>query len=425
MNKKLRSVLILVVLAVVCLTIFAGCRNANNAANVDYFDYSEDNIGLIGKLVLLMHKWIGNYGWTVVVFTLFLKVIMLPLDFWQRYASRKSTLKMQKMQPIIEEIDRRYGPNTQRSNQEKQKLYKKSGFSMMSTCLPMILSMVIFFVMFAGLRNYSTYSTITSFRELSNEYYDVYYEQIVANGGEVSEVCKAQYEHIKEVTTKGTDEYIELNAKIKAIDEARKVDKKVCDDAQATAIDAVKEYYVNNHESWLWIQNVWQPDTWVEIMPKYDDSANGIKNQINLGSYPDSSKGINTYNIIQKAVLETGTRGTSGKWNGLMILPFMSIGLSFLSMYISQLLERKNRKGQVVQNQQQAATNKTMMIIMPLMMAVFGFMYTGAFAIYMVVNYTMSILTMVALRTPVEKIVEKKLGKEEEKNNSSKASYMR
>ena len=108
-----------------------------------------------------------------------------------------------------------------------------------------------------------------------------------------------------------------------------------------------------------------------------------------------------------------------------MILPFMSIGLSFLSMYISQLMERKNRKGQVVQNQQQAATNKTMMIIMPLMMAYFGFIYTGAFAIYMVVNYMTSIITTVAMRIPVEKVVERKLDKEESKNNSSKASYKR
>ena len=89
------------------------------------------------------------------------------------------------------------------------------------------------------------------------------------------------------------------------------------------------------------------------------------------------------------------------------------------------LIEKKNRKGEVVQNQQQAATNKTMMILMPLMMAYFGFIYTGAFAIYMVVNYTLSIVSTIALRVPVEKLVDKNLSKGEKNNKSSKASYMR
>ena len=100
-----------------------------------------------------------------------------------------------------------------------------------------------------------------------------------------------------------------------------------------------------------------------------------------------------------------------------MILPILSIGLSFLSMWISQFIEKKNRKGEVVQNQQQAATNKTMMILMPLMMAYFGFIYTGAFAIYMVVNYTLSIVSTIALRVPVEKLVDKNLSKGEKTIN--------
>ena len=66
-----------------------------------------------------------------------------------------------------------------------------------------------------------------------------------------------------------------------------------------------------------------------------------------------------------------------------------------------------------------------MMIIMPLMMAWFGFIYTGAFAIYMVVNYTLSIISTVALRVPVEKLVLRRINKDEAKNNTVKAKYKR
>ena len=187
-------------------------------------------------------------------------------------------------------------------------------------------------------------------------------------------------------------------------------------------MDAVKASYSADHESWLWIQNVWQPDTWSTIMSDYDKfSASVGMTDLN----PELNKAL--YNDVRSAVLETGTRGSGGNWNGLMILPILSIGLSFLSLWISQRMERKNRNGQTAPvNDQQAASNKMMMILMPLMMAVFGFMYTGAFAIYMVVNYSLSILSTIALRAPVEKAVQKSLEKAAQKGEGpQKANYER
>ena len=120
MRKKISAALTVALLAMILLTTLVSCKTSS----VDYFDYGKDSLAVVGKLVLLMHQWIGNYGWTVVVFTLFLKILMLPLDIWQRFSARKNALKMQRLQPIIEGIDKRYGANTQRANDEKQKLYK-------------------------------------------------------------------------------------------------------------------------------------------------------------------------------------------------------------------------------------------------------------------------------------------------------------
>ena len=432
MNKKARNVLLLVILAVACLLVLAACSSVPDINN-----YSENDLGVMGKLVRWMHSWVGNYGWTVVVFTVFLKIVMLPLDFWQRYAARKSALKMQQMQPIIEGIDKRYGANTQRANEEKQKLYKKQGFSMMSSCLPMIVSMVIFFVMFAGLRNYSTYSSIENFKELSNTYYQVYSEQILDTKGEhydaeLSGAYDTAYKTAYNSAindAKDGEEIALLKGRIAGILAAQATDAQACEPFRAVAIEAVQQKYAENKESWLWIENVWQPDTWASIMQPYEGGAfegGGFSTSVNLEKYPDGGEGKYTYTIIRDAVLQTGTHSANGSWNGFMILPILSIGLSFLSMFISQRMERKNRKGEVVQqNAQQATTNKMMMIMMPLMMAYFGFIYTGAFAIYMVVNYTLSIITTVALRWPVEKIVNRSINKDEEKHKSGKASYMR
>ena len=420
MKKRILYAVLLVATLALCLGVFASCRNTT----ANFFEYSKDDLGIIGKLVSLMHGWIGNYGWTVVVFTVFLSVIMLPMDFWQRYSSRKSSLKMQRIQPLVEAIDKRYGANTQRANEEKKKLYKKQGSSMASMCLPMILSMVVFFVMFGGLRNYSTYSSITSFQQLSGTYHETYVEQI-AKDKEFDDICVKYPNASKEADV---DAKTKLTAQVNVIREAKLRNATKCAEFEKNALVAVQDWYQENHESWLWIQNVWQPDTWATVMQPYTGGSfggGGFKASINIEQdYPGDAEA--TYNLIRNAVLEVGGYGKNGSWNGLMILPVLSIAMSFLSMYISQRMERKNRNGEVVQqNQQQAATNKTMMIIMPLMMAWFGFIYTGAFAIYMVVRYMISTVTTVALRVPVEKAVLKKLDKDDEKNKSTKASYMR
>lgn len=420
MKRKTQILLLVAMLAAVCLLALVGCTTQK----ADYFTYSEENLGVMGKLVKWMHGWVGNYGWTVVVFTVFLKLITSPLDVWQRVASRKMTIKNQQMQPLLAEIDKRYGANTQRANDEKRKVYGKAGYSMLSSCLPMIISMVIFFVMFAGLRDYSTYSSVTNFQALSDTYYKSYYSAVQQQGGEMWTFLEGEHNDLLE-NSEETNEYKkQINAYIVGIDRLEKqYGSAQCAAFRTAALEEVKEYYVNHHESWLWIQNVWQPDTWATLMPAYNDSSNGFGAVVDMSEF-GVDNGVSHYEMIRSAVLETGKRGDEGKWNGLMILPILSIGLSFLSMFISQQMDKKTRKGETQQDAQQKATNTTMMIMMPLMMAFFGFMYTGAFAIYMVANYTLSILTTVALRLPIEKIVQKSLAKSGNSDNG-KASYMR
>lgn len=451
MKRNTQIILLTVLLVVFCLCLFAGC----SSEKADFFTYGEADLGVVGKLVKAMHGWIGNYGWTVVVFTVFLKIVMLPLDLWQRVSSKKSTLKMQRLQPLLKEIDRRYGENTPRSNEEKQKLYKKQGAGGLSMCLPMIISMVVFFVMFGGLRTYSTYSSVTNFQALSGTYFDAYYSAVKEDGGEEFEFLRDEivsywndqlaslntdeernaYREQNNIQDFDTDQnflrnnYTESNVKayIDGINnlgvQYKNKDFSACN---TFALEKVTEYYEISHESWLWLQNVWQPDTWASIMPKYDDSSNGFSSTVDMSAF-GGDNGRGHYDAIRNAVLETGVRGDQGKWNGLMILPILSIVLSFLSMFVSQKMDKRTKKGEkpVEENSQQAASNKMMMILMPLMMAVFGFMYTGAFAIYMVCSYALSLLSTVALSVPVEKLVQKSLNKTEQEEKSNKASYMR
>ena len=430
MKRKLNSILNVVLLVVVCLAIFTGCT----AEKVDPWEVDE-SLNLVGKLVKAMHGWIGSYGWTVVLFTVFLKLIMLPLDIWQRYSGKKMSAKMSLMQPYIAEIDKRYGTDSQKSMEEKQKLYKKYGYNMGSSCLPMIVTMAVFMIMFGGLRSYSTYSTVQTFNALSQTYYQTYAEKIVNITPTTEAEQKAYDLFVESYTANGgklvdgkyvanftKEEYTRISQGIKAVQSEAGLDQLLAD-LGVVARQAVQAKYSEVEEGWLWIQNIAQPDTWESIMPKYDSGSNNFTTLVDMSNYGGDGKVL--YNTIRDAVLQTGDRGEKGTWNGLMILPILSIGLSFLSMFVSQAMEKKktDASAQTSVEAQQQKSNKMTMLMMPLMMAYFGFIYTGAFGIYMVCNYLISLLSTVALKAPVEKMVERNLAKHPVDNG--KASYMR
>ena len=91
---------------------------------------------------------IHNYGWSMVVFTLLIKLVLLPLD----YKSRKSMRRMTKLQPQIAKLQKKYANDKEKLNQKTAELYRKEGINPMSGCLPMLVSMVILFIMFAAMR---------------------------------------------------------------------------------------------------------------------------------------------------------------------------------------------------------------------------------------------------------------------------------
>lgn len=438
MKRKLNLILNLVLLVAICLVIFSGC----STTKVDPWN-AEKELNWVGKIVKAMHGWIGSYGWTVVVFTVLLKLVMLPLDFWQRYSARKMSVQMQVLQPYVAEIDKRYGPNSQKGAEEKQKLFKKHGYSMTSSCLPMIVTMVVFFVMFGGLRSYSTYSSVQTFNTLAQTYYQTYAEKIVELPTTATAAQQKAYDVFVESYGTSTlannftkEERSKIAQALKAVQDKKDNLLGSADQTelgqqleqllatyQVEVKQAVQAKYSQVEEGWLWIQNVAQPDTWETIFPQYDSGSNSFTSLVDMSNYGDSDNGKALYNTIREAVLETGDRA-NGKWNGLMILPILSVALSFLSMFVSQAMERKGKKHELTSTeQQQQQSNKITMILMPLMMAYFGFIYTGAFSIYMVINYLISILSTVALKAPVDKMVQKNLAKTQV--DSGKASYMR
>ncbi len=95
----------------------------------------------IGYLLGWIYYLIPNYGWALIVFTLVVKLLLLPLGLKQQ----KSMTKIQAIQPKLTALQEKYKNDQQRLSQETMKLYKDYGISPMGGCLPMLIQLPILF----------------------------------------------------------------------------------------------------------------------------------------------------------------------------------------------------------------------------------------------------------------------------------------
>ncbi len=107
----------------------------------------------IGYLLGWIYNLIPNYGWALIVFTLVVKLLLLPLGLKQQ----KSMTKMQAVQPKITALQEKYKNDQQKLSQETMKLYKEYGISPMGGCLPMLIQLPILFALYRVLYRPLTY----------------------------------------------------------------------------------------------------------------------------------------------------------------------------------------------------------------------------------------------------------------------------
>ena len=89
--------------------------------------------------VSFIYKIIPNYGWTIIIFTIILKLLTMPMTI----KSQKSMARMQQVQPLINEIQRKYANNREKMQQELMRVYDKYQISPTGGCMPLILQLVV------------------------------------------------------------------------------------------------------------------------------------------------------------------------------------------------------------------------------------------------------------------------------------------
>jgi YidC/Oxa1 family membrane protein insertase len=93
----------------------------------------------MGWIISQIYNLVANYGLAIILFTIIIKLILLPLNV----KSQKAMKKQQKIQPIIAELQQKYANDQEKLQKEMMKIYKENNISMTGGCLPMLIQMPI------------------------------------------------------------------------------------------------------------------------------------------------------------------------------------------------------------------------------------------------------------------------------------------
>ena len=442
---------------------------------------SEPN-GVWETIIKAFEAGVGSYILAIVLITLIIKIIWAPFETINKKINKKNMRIQAKMQPELEKIKAKYGADKNLLNQKTQELYKKNKFSMMGSCVFMLvflaLNLTIFFTLFSGINAMADYKISQEYDylkynyanvlQLTNEEYEEGDMRIFENyenvtfqirdakegeqAGQKYLVALLNEEEIGSVVFKTdfsyqTDEVLKNENGEDVLDEEGKpVYKIVTSDEviqswvykfvtqqegenaayfagqeQLTSADVATEQQTNkktavetyssqyikmcyenseNKSSFLWIANYWIADSpFKNSIFTYDQ----FKSEIGQNNVSAQEETI--YNAFMPKLSEQ-----VGRTNGYFILAILSIGLSFLAIWVGNLTGGKKKD---MMPKQTGA--KVMMFVLPIIMGIFAIFYNSVFAIYMVVSQAIS-----AALAPLENLIVNKWEQHQEKKEEEK-----
>lgn len=283
-------------------------------------------------LMVKLYELTGNYGWAVILFALAVNLILTPF----MAKSKKGMMRTTRLQPQMQELQRRHEGNPQKLNQEMQKLYKENGASPTSGCLWSLIPFPILIALYSVIRQ-----PLTRMMFVAQEMVDAIQSYFVGAG-------------LYTIPAKA-DAYFEIKLTELA------------------------------HTHWSELQSALagQLDGLMDI----DFSFLGL----NLGSQPKWNFMFSTdwsdVHVWLPAL-------------GLFLIPFISAGLSWASMKISNLANPQA-------DAQAQASMKSMNIVMPLMSVWICFVMPAAMGIYWIANSVFGMSRDFVLTKHYQKLLDK------------------
>ena len=393
--------------------------------------------GMWARLINWFFGGIGNFGWTILIVTIIVKLIVSPLEFLVKYNSKKQSLIQQKCAPQIAKIQKKFGKDQQTIKIQTQSLYKREGLNAGAGCIIMlvnlVVTLVIFFSFFSALRKNSAYEAINQY-EILEEVYSTENKSLIQENGSnikyysgnpvVDEITTNEFisefndaikvneldKQIKALDAEANAQEIEsLNAQIDEIvnkyndeESENPRSKEYFTTLYAENIDLIKSIYEDSankvvvkwneiKSDWLWVENIWVQDALIYPFPTYENLVKMAKS----GGYEDYvSNNLKQENYTEIASIVNSKGGRTN--NGYYILAVLSALITFLSQYISELNNNlKNKKAKQLakdsMSESMQTTSKFMKLFMPLLMVVFVLQSSASFGIYIIASNVVAI----------------------------------
>ena len=302
-------------------------------------------------------RTIVNYGWAIIVFTICLKLVLSPLDVFQRVSTQKQSRVMAVIQPEINELQEKYKNDREKLNQETNKLYKKYKVNVGGMCITMLvtmaISLIVLFTLYSSIRSYGNEKLYTTYQELDKAYIEAETEYATLTDTDLT-----QEEYIEEAVMLKYDELSEQN-------------------------------------SWLWIKNVWKSDTNTSQFVDFDAYAD----HFNL-EREDRELAEARYDSITSTIVGDGRDN-----NGYYVIIIFAVLVSFLTQLLSaKLLAPKGQKMNL--------TNKIMMAVIPITMLILAMTSNVVFTLYIITNSLMTAIISTIISLVLRRMNKDKDGKD-------------
>lgn len=167
------------------------------------FDFFANTFGYV---LNLLYNLLNNYGLAIILFTILIKIILLPISIKQQRTMKKSA----KLQEQMKSIQFKYKNDPEKMNQEIMSLYKSENMSPMSGCLSSIIQLILLLSII-----YLVKSPLTYMRKIPTENLNNYVKQMQDEGKNVNNV----YPEIDIIREKGPEnEEVRLNMEFLGLD---------------------------------------------------------------------------------------------------------------------------------------------------------------------------------------------------------------
>ena len=307
---------------------------------------------LLLTLIRALHSIINNYALTIILFTILIKVAVLPLNI----KSRRSTMRMSALQPQMKALQDKYKDDQEKLNQKMSELYRKEGVSPMGGCLPMIVSMFVLFAMFYALRTFADTQLVTQFLTFyHNQEIDprTMCEPFlwIRNFWMPDSPFASYMPDVNSLRMVSIDVWNEVSANLAAA---------------GTIPQALN--FADNAAMTSFMENVVTPFVKSDVYAPYVAVVPGLENLSILG-------------LIKLTIFKEG--------NGWFILPLLSMG--------TQILMQKLTMQSSQMDPSQAGTQKSMIYVMLFMSLYFCASYNSAFALYWVIGNVYAIFEQLGM----------------------------